>query len=141
MGNGWMYPVIVGLGGIYAGTRILPVIFAGILNAGVLHVFYPRIKRWFGRRRPFEIDKNLELLLRCLDEHSFPSGHVMTLTGILIPLVLAIPEAFGISVGLLSAMAWARVAAGHHYLSDVLAGAALGGLIGGPLALAAMALY
>lgn len=135
-----MYPVIVCLSSLYAGTKIFPAIVAGLINAGVLHTLYPRLKRWIGRRRPFEIDKNLESLLRCLDEHSFPSGHVMTLTGVLVPLVLVLPETFMLSIGLVFAMGWARLAAGHHFLSDVVAGAAMGALVGGPLALAALTL-
>ena len=80
LGNGWLYPLLAlmifeHLGG---GKAIRVIIAAGV-NAGVLHCLYPAIKRYIGRPRPFRTDSSLSSLFGVLDEHSFPSGHAMTL--------------------------------------------------------------
>jgi undecaprenyl-diphosphatase len=127
LGNGWLYPLLAlmifeHLGG---GKAIRVIIAAGV-NAGVLHCLYPAIKRYIGRPRPFRTDSSLSSLFGVLDEHSFPSGHAMTLTGVLVPIVLAWPECFSAAVALIVLMGWARIASGHHYPTDICAGAALG---------------
>ncbi|MGJ0620290.1 MAG: phosphatase PAP2 family protein [Methylocystis sp.] len=134
LGNGWIYfilapIVLIGLG--WQGTHVAAL--AG-LNAALLHMLYPLIKRRFGRKRPFQTDPRLPSLLRTLDDHSFPSGHAMTLTGVLAPIVIAWPAAT-LSAGLLLlSMAWSRIATAHHYPSDVAAGVALGAGLSYPLA-------
>jgi undecaprenyl-diphosphatase len=132
LGNGWVYLLlaafIVAKGGLVGLRIMLP---AGIV-ALLLHSVYPTMKRGFGRQRPFQTDPQLPSLLPTLDAHSFPSGHTMTLAGVLTPIVMVWPAAtisalvFGVGV------AWSRVATAHHYPSDVLAGAALGVGVGYP---------
>ena len=95
-------------------------------NAALTHVLYPIIKRRFKRLRPFKMDPRVPSLLDTLDEHSFPSGHAMTLTGVLAPVVLLWPAATVSAVVMACCMAWSRVATGHHYPSDVAAGVVLG---------------
>jgi len=74
--------------------------------------------------------------------HSFPAGHVVEAFGLaaasgvvasrrryrLAPLVWAV----GLTLGL--ATAYARMAADRHYFTDVLAGAAIGTVVGGGVA-------
>ena len=88
MGNGWVYPlrgaVILARWGLIGLTMIAP---AGI-NALLLHGIYPIIKRAFVRRRPFQAAPELPSLLDALDTHSFPSGHMMTMAGVLTPIVM-----------------------------------------------------
>jgi undecaprenyl-diphosphatase len=133
LGNGWIYPI---LGLIIfesfgrAGLRVA--VLAG-LNAALLHCLYPYIKRRIGRPRPFRVDPHLRSLLAVLDEHSFPSGHVMTLSGVLVPVVLVWHAAAVSAAGLLLVMSWSRIATAHHYPSDILAGALLGIVLASPL--------
>jgi undecaprenyl-diphosphatase len=126
LGNGWIYPLIALIIFAHFGGKAIWVIIAAGLNAGVLHCLYPAIKRYIGRPRPFRIDSSLSSLFGVLDEHSFPSGHTMTLTGVLVPIVLAWPECFSAAVALVILMGWARIASSHHYPTDICAGAALG---------------
>ncbi|WP_051953100.1 phosphatase PAP2 family protein [Methylocapsa aurea] len=133
MGNGWIYPALGSSCLVLGGPRALAVIWAGALNATILHCVYPPLKRWMSRPRPFQKAPDLKSLLAALDEHSFPSGHAMTLTGGLVPIVLVFPEALSICLVLWAAMAWARLAAAHHYPSDVLAGSGLGMLVSYPV--------
>ncbi|HTI83030.1 MAG TPA: phosphatase PAP2 family protein [Acetobacteraceae bacterium] len=126
LGNGWAYLVIAAGAVLAFGWRALPVIAIGALNAGLLHCLYPSIKRVVARPRPYRCDGTLVPLLRALDEHSFPSGHAMTLSAALVPLVLAFPALLTVAVVMAGLMAWARLASAHHYPSDVAAGTMLG---------------
>ncbi|MGB5084770.1 MAG: phosphatase PAP2 family protein [Methylocystis silviterrae] len=134
LGNGWIYLILAPIVLIGLGWQGLHVAALAGLNAALLHMLYPIIKRRFGRRRPFHVDARLPSLLKTLDDHSFPSGHAMTLTGVLAPIVIAWP-ATTLSAGLLLlSMAWSRIATAHHYPSDVAAGVALGASLSYPLA-------
>ena len=127
LGNGWIYPILAAIilaaWGWDDGKRM---IFLAAVNAALMHILYPIIKRRVKRLRPFKVDPRLPCLLDTLDEHSFPSGHAMTLTGVLAPVVLLWPAATVSAVVMACCMAWSRVATGHHYPSDVAAGVALG---------------
>ncbi|MBG0798577.1 phosphatase PAP2 family protein [Methylocystis sp. L43] len=134
LGNGWIYLILAPIVLIGLGWQGLHVAALAGLNAALLHMLYPIIKRRFGRRRPFHVDARLPSLLKTLDDHSFPSGHAMTLTGVLAPIVIAWPGTT-LSAGLLLlSMAWSRIATAHHYPSDVAAGVALGAGLSYPLA-------
>ena len=106
-----------------------------------MHCFYPIIKQRFHRPRPFSVDPKLPSLLATLDVHSFPSGHVMTLTGVLVPIVILWPATAILSVLLACCLAWARVATAHHFPSDVFAGAVLGVGVGYPISLCLISLW
>jgi undecaprenyl-diphosphatase len=74
-----------------------------------------------------------------LDQHSFPSGHAMTLPAVLVPLGLQFPQTIGLAFASWLLMAWARLASAHHYPSDVAAGAALGVCVSYPISVFALA--
>ena len=133
MGNGPLYIALAAAALLMAGRRGAGVILIAAINIGLLHQLYPIIKRWTARPRPSSADTRLVPLLRVLDEHSFPSGHSMTLTAALLPIVLAIPGTFQFSLVLWVVMAWSRLATAHHYPSDVLAGTMLGAAVSYPL--------
>ena len=134
LGNGWIYPILAALvfaeWGWIDGRRV---VLLAAINAAAMHIMYPLIKKRFKRLRPFKIDPRLPSLMKTLDEHSFPSGHAMTLTGVLAPIVMIWPAALVSAVVMACCMAWSRIATGHHYPSDVAAGVALGVGVGYPL--------
>jgi undecaprenyl-diphosphatase len=133
LGNGWIYLLLGGLILANWGLAGLRIIAPAGVNAMVLHSVYPMMKRTFGRRRPFQADPRLPSLLKTLDAHSFPSGHTMTLAGVLTPIVMLWPGSTlpATVVGL--GVAWSRIATAHHFPTDVLAGAALGFGVGYPM--------
>lgn len=141
LGNGWIYPIIAALIFSFYGWAALPVVALAGVNAAALHCLFPIIKRRIGRPRPFHVDPRLTSLLRILDEHSFPSGHMMTLSGVLAPIVIAWPSAAGGAAALALSMAWSRIATAHHYPSDVLGGFALGACMGYPLSACLLAFW
>jgi len=134
LGNGWLYPILVGIIFSTWGFPGLRMVIPACVNAAAIHCIYPIIKRWCRRLRPFIRDPRLSPSLKTLDEYSFPSGHAMTLSGVLVPIVIAWPSMIGSAAAMLCCMSWSRVATAHHYPSDILAGVLLGGAIGYPLA-------
>ena len=135
LGNGWIYLILLPIVVLGLGWRGLHVAALAGLNAALLHMLYPIIKRRFCRKRPFHVDARLPSLLKTLDDHSFPSGHAMTLTGVLAPIVIAWPGTMLSAALLVLSMAWSRIATAHHYPSDVAAGVALGACLSYPLAM------
>ena len=133
VGNGGLYPALAALMIVACGARGCYAMIAAAINIGLMHSVYPTIKRRAARVRPFRAYADLKPLLATLDEHSFPSGHIMTLTAALVPIALALPGTLPLALGGWVAMAWARLASAHHYPSDVLAGAALALVVSYPL--------
>lgn len=126
LADGWLYGLValalVALDGANAKATIRAAA-AAVLTA---HLLYPGIKSCVARPRPFERDPTIESLLPPLDRYSFPSGHCMTAAAAFLPVGAAHPDA---AVGLLVCwlgIAWARVAAAHHYPTDLVAGALVG---------------
>jgi undecaprenyl-diphosphatase len=133
LGNGWIYLILGAIIFQCLGREGLPVVAIAGLNAALLHCLYPLIKRYIGRPRPFRVDPKLPVLLNVLDEHSFPSGHTMTLSGVLVPVVIAWPSIAMSAAALILSMAWSRMATAHHYPSDVICGAVLGVVLAYPI--------
>ena len=98
------------------------------VGIGLTAVAVMAIKFTVRRRRP---EGELGKIYRRTDPHSFPSGHAaraVMLAGVAIGLG---PAWFGIVLALWAiAVVLARVMMGVHYLSDVLAGALMGVLMG-----------
>lgn len=141
LGNSWLYLLIVPIVFAALGREGFRVVFLGCLNAALLHLMFPIIKRKIGRPRPFQADPRLRSLAKVLDEHSFPSGHTMTLSGVLTPIVLVWPGAILVALALMLLMTWARIATAHHYPSDAFAGAILGIVLAYPLSILVLALW
>ena len=141
LGNGWIYLILLPIVLVGLGWQGLHVAALAGVNAALLHILYPIIKRRFCRKRPFHVDARLPSLLKTLDDHSFPSGHAMTLTGVLAPIVIAWPATTFSAALLILSMAWSRIATAHHYPSDVVAGVALGAGLSYPLASGVLAYW
>jgi undecaprenyl-diphosphatase len=139
LGNGWIYPILAALVFAAWGLAGYRIILLAAANAALMHCLYPIIKRRFRRLRPFKVDPKLPSLLNTLDEHSFPSGHAMTLTGVLAPIVILWPAMAISAVVMACCMAWSRVATAHHYPSDVFVGALLGVGVSYPISIYAVA--
>jgi undecaprenyl-diphosphatase len=139
LGNGWVY-LALAIGSILAaGLDAIPVVVVGTLNVLLLHCVYPVIKRRVARPRPYQRDATLVPLLPALDQHSFPSGHAMTLSAALVPLTIQFPQTIGLAFGTCLLMAWARLASAHHYPSDVAFGTVLGVCVSYPISVYALA--
>lgn len=131
LSNGALYPLLAVLLLLVFGREILPAVLIALSSVVLAHIIYPFVKRLCCRARPFERDSSIPSLLKPLDKHSFPSGHAMTATAAFMPLSAALPSLLPVAVVAVTMIGWARLAAGHHYPSDVVAGILLGSVTSG----------
>ena len=108
----------------------MPVLHMAFVGA-VCTCCYKMVKQTTLRHRPYEVIPLVSANAAVLDRFSFPSGH--TLHAIAFSLVACsyYPGLWVLLWPFTLLTAVSRVALGLHYPSDVLAGAALGGLIAG----------
>lgn len=132
LGNGAVYLILALPLFVLTGWDWRP-LAAALASVVVAHAVYPWLKAACARSRPCSLQDSLEPLLASLDEHSFPSGHAMTLTAAAVPIVAAAPALWPSALLLWLAMAWARIACAHHYPSDIVAGGVLGAAIALPI--------
>ncbi len=129
-GDGWLWSalamIILTVG---AENRFLAIESStAAATTGIL--FFIWVKRATGRRRPCDIAPHCWSTLLPPDQFSFPSGHTITAFAIITPLLALYPEhAFALSFCALS-IASSRIILGMHFLSDVIAGASIGTILG-----------
>ncbi len=97
------------------------------------------LKMVLGRPRPYlNVADELTWFAHVSGYQSFPSGHTTHCFGIAAAVLVMAPRwGAGFLAGAIL-VAWSRMYLGRHYLSDVLAGAGLGSLVGVALALAVL---
>lgn len=125
-GDGWLWYamglIILLVGG---DQRFLAVGAATVAAALGIAVFL-RLKKLIGRKRPGTFESHCWATLLPPDQFSFPSGHTITAFAVAVTLSCFYPE---LTLGLLFcaiSVAASRILLGMHFLSDVLAGAAIG---------------
>jgi undecaprenyl-diphosphatase len=134
LGNGWIYIPIAAALLEFEHARAPRIIGAACLAAALAHAIHAVLKRSFCRRRPFVRLPTLVPLTRSLDRYSFPSGHCMTMTSVLVPVVFATPAVWPAAAVSLCMLAGARLISSHHYVSDVIFGSMLGAVVALPFA-------
>jgi undecaprenyl-diphosphatase len=102
---------------------------AGIATAlaslGTTYVVQRMVKPIFRRRRPFVSREVLVVGIRTGD-HSFPSGHTASSFAAATSLATFYPNAAPLVFTLATLVGASRVHLGHHFPSDVMAGALIG---------------
>lgn len=91
------------------------------------------LKKWINRPRPFVVDSSIKVLGSKIENPSFPSGHVSSITGLATVLFLNFPLIWPLGIIFLILIGFSRIYNGHHYISDVIGGLVIGigyGLIG-----------
>jgi len=126
LGNGAIYLILVVLLVAIAGRTSARTLALATLAGALSHLVYPTIKRLAARPRPFEHRAGPPSVVAPLDAFSFPSGHLMTLSATLTPVLLRWPGLWLAALGLWGTLAWSRIATAHHYPSDLLGGTLLG---------------
>jgi undecaprenyl-diphosphatase len=135
LGDGWLW-LLAGLALAAGGTEGHRVLAAAAVAAGLANIVLVLVKGRVRRPRPCERPRARPtevkpLLCFASDCYSFPSGHSLNAFAIGSVISLAFPL-LAVPVLLVAAsVAASRVVLGLHFLSDVLAGSALGALIGG----------
>jgi undecaprenyl-diphosphatase len=128
LGDGELWFGSVALCWLFLGTAGERCALHMVLASGLGCLAYAALKRRTGRRRPYASLDDVRLCGQALDEYSFPSGHTLHAVALSSVAIVYFPLAAIVLVPLAALMAVSRVVLGLHYPSDVIAGAALGGL-------------
>jgi undecaprenyl-diphosphatase len=111
---------------LFGGEGRFRAVLAALLAAATGVALFMRIKRATNRRRPCAFEPHCWAKLLPPDQFSFPSGHTITAFSVAVSLSLYYP---GLAIGLLfcaASVPASRIQPGMHFLSDVVAGAAIG---------------
>jgi undecaprenyl-diphosphatase len=125
-GDGWLWYSMGAVILVTGGAQRFQAVTSAMLAAGMGVTLFLRIKKATARRRPCTYEPHCWATLLPPDQFSFPSGHTITAFAVAVSLSRFYPE---IALGLLFcavSVAASRVLLGMHFLSDVLAGAAIG---------------
>jgi len=129
-GDGWLwYALGVGLLVLGGPARWLALASAMVAVASGIGLFL-WMKRRIGRQRPCAIFTNCWHTLLPPDQFSFPSGHTITAFAIAVSVMHFYPVLAPELWFCAASVAVSRVVLGMHFLSDVVAGAGFGGLLG-----------
>lgn len=131
LGDGYVwYALLLALPLVYGSAAFAPVAtmsIVALLGIGL----YRTLKSRLVRERPYITFAGIHAGTPPLDRYSFPSGHTLHAVAFTTQACAAFPELAWPLVPFAMLVAASRVVLGLHYPSDVLAGAALGALLGG----------
>jgi len=129
-GDGGLWYALALAVALYGGPQRFHALLAATLAVAAGVALFLELKRAFKRKRPCALEPHCWAELLPPDQFSFPSGHTITAFAVAVSLAGFYPE---LSPGLFFcaiSIAASRVVLGMHFLSDVLAGAALGATLG-----------
>jgi undecaprenyl-diphosphatase len=129
-GDGWLWYAMGVAIAIAGGPERFRALAAAATAVSVGIALFLALKRACGRKRPCALAPHCWATLLPSDRFSFPSGHTITAFAVAVSLGVFYP---GVLAGLLfcaASVALSRILLGMHFLSDVLAGAALGTALG-----------
>ncbi|HWE50073.1 MAG TPA: phosphatase PAP2 family protein [Bryobacteraceae bacterium] len=129
-GDGWLWIALGLMLLLLGGERRFEALAAGLLSVGAGLATFFVLKRVTGRERPCAIEAHCWSSLLPPDRYSFPSGHTITAFAVAVPFGLIYPSLLGGLLFCAASIAASRVVLGLHYLSDVLAGLAIGAGLG-----------
>lgn len=129
-GDGWLWYTLGLILLIYGGDHRFAAIGAGSAAAVAGIFLFRTLKHASRRKRPCEIEPHCWAKILPPDRYSFPSGHAITAFGVAVSLGLFYPELQGCLLAAAFLIAGSRIILGMHFLSDVLAGSAIGTLLG-----------
>jgi undecaprenyl-diphosphatase len=114
---------------LFGGPMRFLAVGAAAVAAGLGIAFFLRLKKATGRKRPCAFEPHCWATLLPPDQFSFPSGHTITAFAVSVSLSRFYPD---LAMGLLFcaiSIAVSRILLGMHFLSDVIAGAAIGTIL------------
>lgn len=125
-GDGWLWWTMGLLILLFGGDRRYAAVGSATLAAAAGVTIFRQIKRTTNRRRPMCFEPHCWATLLPPDQFSFPSGHTITAFSVAISLSRFYPD---LAIGFIFcavSVGGSRVVLGMHFLSDVIAGAAIG---------------
>jgi undecaprenyl-diphosphatase len=128
-GDGWLWYAMGLIILLFGGEQRFMAVGCAAAAAGTGVLLFLRLKRVTGRQRPCAIEPHCWATLLPPDQFSFPSGHTITAFSVAVTLAYFYPS---LTAGLMFcaiSIAASRVLLGMHFLSDVLAGMAIGSFL------------
>ncbi len=129
-GDGWLWyalaPLVLLFGGEMRYVAVASAGLAGLTGVGLFLV----LKRVSRRKRPCAVEPHCWARLLPPDQFSFPSGHSITAFAVAVPLALLYPTLVVPLLFLAASVAVSRIVLGMHFLSDIIAGCAIGTALG-----------
>ncbi len=136
LGDGWLWLLAGAVLAARGDSDRHRVLVAAAVTAGLANIVLVLLKGRVRRPRPCDLAKPRHFdvaPLLCIpsDRYSFPSGHSLNAFALAMVLALAFPLIAVPAFLVAASVAASRVVLGLHFPSDVLAGSAMGALIGG----------
>ncbi len=125
-GDGWLWYLLAIVVLLFGGGPRFQAVGAAALAAAAGIVLFVNLKKAANRRRPHCFQPHCWATLLPPDQFSFPSGHTITAFAVTISMIQFYPELTAALVFCAISVAASRIVLGMHFLSDVLAGAAIG---------------
>ena len=129
-GDGWLWYALGLAVALFGGDHRMEALFACALAVGCGIGIFLYLKRLFRRKRPCALEPHCWATLLPPDQFSFPSGHTITAFSVAISLGQFYPSLLPVLLFFATSIALSRVVLGMHFLSDIVAGAAIGGIVG-----------
>jgi undecaprenyl-diphosphatase len=130
LGDGWLWYSIGLILLVFGGSQKFLAIGAATAAAATGIFLFRTLKHASRRKRPCEIEPHCWSSILPPDKYSFPSGHSITSFAIALSIGMFYPDLQMVLVAVALLIASSRIILGMHFLSDVLAGSAIGILLG-----------
>jgi undecaprenyl-diphosphatase len=130
MGDGWLWYSIGLILLVFGGPQKFLAIGSATLASAIGIFLFRTLKHASRRKRPCEIEAHCWSTILPPDRYSFPSGHSITSFAIALSVGMFYPDLQIVLLVVATLIASSRMILGMHFLSDVLAGSAIGILLG-----------
>lgn len=129
-GDGWLWYAMAVILALFGGDQRWAALGAMTIAGALSITLFLQLKQLTGRKRPCAIEPHCWATLLPPDQFSFPSGHSMTAFAVVTPISMFYPDMMMGLVFCALSIALSRILLGMHFLSDVVAGSLLGGVLG-----------
>ena len=125
-GDGWLWWALGIAILLFGGPERWVAVGSTALTVGAGILLFRMIKKTTGRRRPHMFKPNCWVTLLPPDQFSFPSGHTITAFAVAVTMSRFYHDLTAMLLFFAVSIAVSRILLGMHFLSDVLAGVAIG---------------
>jgi undecaprenyl-diphosphatase len=129
-GDGWLWYGTGAMVALFGGRQRWAAVLSAVVAVSLGIMLFRKLKRAFGRRRPCAMEPHCWATLLPPDQFSFPSGHTITAFAVALSLGAFYPAMLPGLLFCAASVAASRILLGMHFLTDVLAGAAIGSAVG-----------